>query len=41
VDGGFIAQIMPFILNIQTPWQRKMMIKHWKLMQPLGKMRKK
>jgi hypothetical protein len=40
VDGGLIAQSMPFILNIQTPWQREMMIKHGKLMQPLGQMRK-
>jgi hypothetical protein len=28
VDGGFIGQNMPFILNIQTPWQREMMIEH-------------
>jgi hypothetical protein len=28
VDGGFIGQNMPFILGIQTPWQREMMIEH-------------
>jgi hypothetical protein len=26
VDGGLIGQNMPFILGIQTPWQREMMI---------------
>jgi hypothetical protein len=40
VDRGLIAQNMPFTLNIQTLWQRQMMIKHGKLMQPLGQMRK-
>jgi hypothetical protein len=40
MDGGLIAQTMPFILNIQTSWQRHMMIKHGKLMQPLGQMKK-
>jgi hypothetical protein len=28
VDGGLIGQNMPFILNIQTPWKREMMIEH-------------
>ncbi len=28
VDGGLIRQNMPFILGIQTPWQREMMIEH-------------
>ncbi len=40
MDGGLIAQNMPFIRNIQTPWQKQMMIKHGKLMQPLGQMKK-
>jgi hypothetical protein len=40
VDGGLIAQSMPYTLSIQTPWQREMMIKHGQLMQPLGQMRK-
>jgi len=26
--GGFIGQNMPFIMVIQTPWQREMMIEH-------------
>jgi hypothetical protein len=28
VDGGLTRQNMPFILGIQTPWQREMMIEH-------------
>ncbi len=28
VDGGFIGQNIPFTLDIQTPWQREMMIEH-------------
>jgi hypothetical protein len=28
VDGGFIGQNMPFIMDIQTPWQTEMMIEH-------------
>ncbi len=28
MDGGLIGQNMPFILGIQTPWQREMMIEH-------------
>jgi hypothetical protein len=28
VDGGLTGQNMPFILGIQTPWQREMMIEH-------------
>jgi len=28
MDGGFIGQNMPFIMGIQTPWQREMMIEH-------------
>jgi hypothetical protein len=28
VDGGFSWQNMPLTLNIQTPWQREMMIEH-------------
>ncbi len=28
VNGGLIGQHMPFILGIQTPWQREMMIEH-------------
>jgi hypothetical protein len=28
VDGGFIEQNMPFIMSIQTPWQKEMMIEH-------------
>jgi len=29
MDGGLIGQNMPFILGIQTPWQREMIIEHW------------
>jgi hypothetical protein len=28
VDGGLTRHNMPFILGIQTPWQREMMIEH-------------
>ncbi len=28
MDGGFIGQNIPFTLDIQTPWQREMMIEH-------------
>jgi hypothetical protein len=28
VDGGLIGRNMPFILGIQTSWQREMMIEH-------------
>jgi hypothetical protein len=28
VNGGFIGKNMPFILGIQTPWRREMMIDH-------------
>jgi hypothetical protein len=28
VDGGFIEQNMYFIMGIQTPWQKEMMIEH-------------
>jgi hypothetical protein len=28
MDGGLNGQNMPFILGIQTPWQRERMIEH-------------
>jgi hypothetical protein len=28
VDGGFIKQNMTFIMGIQTPWRRELMIEH-------------
>jgi hypothetical protein len=28
MDGGLIGKNMPFILCIQTPWWREMMIEH-------------
>jgi hypothetical protein len=46
VDGGFVGQNMPFIMGIQTPWQREMMIEHghqrgvFQSMQPLGQTKK-
>jgi len=29
MDGGLIGQNMPFILGIQIPWQKEMIIEHW------------
>jgi hypothetical protein len=29
MDGHLIGQNMPFILGIQTPWQREMIVEYW------------